>query len=193
MVPAKVRSATTQSMVVFGSFTLVLLVADLATKQLAFAKVAGVPIDPANPGSIPHHDAVVVVPYLLSLKLTTNIGAIFGMGKGWQWLFVAVSIMAIGAILRIFWRHRSQCNLLHVALAFVLAGALGNLYDRLRYHAVRDMLFLFPDVNLPFGLKWPGGDDQIYPWIFNVADASLLIGVGLLLIISWRKPETSDQ
>ena len=37
----------------------------------------------------------------------------------------------------------------------ILAGALGNLWDRVMYDAVRDLFLLFPGVNLPFGWSWP--------------------------------------
>jgi lipoprotein signal peptidase len=71
----------------------------------------------------------------------------------------------------------------------ILAGALGNLHDRIHFNAVRDLLWLFPGLTLPFGLHWPGGQSGLYPWIFNIADVALLVGVALLLIIIWRGPK----
>ncbi|NJS15352.1 MAG: hypothetical protein HC788_13065, partial [Sphingopyxis sp.] len=67
-------------------------------------------------------------------------------------------------------------------LGLVLAGALGNLYDRVVYGAVRDMLHMFPGVELPFGWTWPNGLRDVWPWVFNGADVSLLVGVGVLLM-----------
>jgi signal peptidase II len=79
---------------------------------------------------------------------------------------------------------------LHFGLALILAGALGNLYDRIMYGAVRDMLYLFPGVKLPFGITWPGGNPELYPWIFNIADAALCVGVVLIILTMLRKPRT---
>ena len=105
---------------------------------------------------MPHHDPTVVIPHVLNLQLTANEGAIFGIGKGSRWIFVAVSLVAVGFVGRIFWKSDAKMKCFHVALALILAGAIGNLYDRILYAVVRDMLHLFPGSNLPFGLTWPG-------------------------------------
>ncbi|MEY4832983.1 MAG: lipoprotein signal peptidase, partial [Planctomycetota bacterium] len=60
-------------------------------------------------------------------------------------------------------------------------------YDRLFVGAVRDFLHMLPRWNLPFGLSWPGGATEIFPWVFNVADVSLLVGLGLLYLHSRRE------
>ena len=128
---------------------------------------------------------------------TLNSGAVFGFGKGKQWFFILISIVAVAVLGRVFWTTRAGAHWSHLALALILSGALGNLYDRIRFNAVRDMLWLFTGVKLPFGWRWPGnpGDDHIYPWIFNLADAALVVGVALLLIIMWRapKPQPDDR
>lgn len=170
---------------------LVLLAADLASKTLAFQHVAGeaVPLGRDASGrlpAVPAHEPVPLVPGILSLHLTANEGAVFGLGQGGRWIFICLSVAAIGVIGLVFWRSRPGAVLLHLALGAVLAGALGNLYDRVRFAAVRDMLWLFPGVKLPFGWRWPGGSDDLYPWIFNIADVALLIGVGLLALIMLR-------
>ena len=41
---------------------------------------------------------------------------------------------------------------------------------------------MLPDRHLPFGLKWPGGNTELFPWVFNIADVMLLTGMGILLI-----------
>ena len=71
--------------------------------------------------------------------------------------------------------------MLHVALAFVLAGALGNLYDR-----------LWSQVRLPGDgvIKYEVRDfidcsGLYYPWVFNVADVLLVVGVAMLLLHSF--------
>jgi len=180
------------SMLVFASIFASILAIDLVVKYAAFEHVAGVPIvldkqNPGDPYAIPYHDPVTVVPYILSLRLTTNTGAVFGLGKGQQWFFILISVVATAVILRVFWRSRRSAWVYQICLAMILAGALGNLYDRVVYRAVRDMLWLFPGVKLPFGLSWPGGVDELYPWLFNIADAALVVSVMVLLVILWRE------
>ena len=41
---------------------------------------------------------------------------------------------------------------------------------------------MLPNLNLPFSWRWPGGAPSVFPWVFNVADVLLLIGIGLLMI-----------
>ena len=161
----------------FGVTTLLLLATDLVTKWLAFERVAGEPIrltreNAGLEGTIPNHPAIPLIPGVMSLKLTTNTGAVFGLGKGGQWVFVTVSVVASLLVCRFFYTSRPGARSFHVALGLVLAGALGNMYDRVRFNAVRDLLRLFPET-------------QLWPWIFNVADAALMVGVGLIIVNVW--------
>lgn len=187
-----------------------LLAADLVGKNMAFESVGDRPVDlardheematpplpgpqgrlaiPADrPDLIPQAaDGKPVVPHVLNLRLTTNTGAVFGLGKGGQWIFATVSLLAVVVIVRLFWRSQSRAWMFHLCLAMILAGALGNMYDRMRFGAVRDFLYLFPGTDLPLGWHWPSGDSRLYPWIFNIADAALVVGVLLLMLIMWR-------
>jgi signal peptidase II len=168
---------------------ILLIAADLASKAIAFERVAGAPVTvhrDSDPCAIPRHDMIVVVPKVLALRLTVNEGAVFGLGQGGRWIFIAFSVVAVGVIATVFARSASAHAVLHLSLASVLAGAIGNLHDRLRFGVVRDFLRLFPDVNLPFGWHWPGGDRALYPWIFNVADACLVVGLVVLMVLLHR-------
>lgn len=181
------------SIVLFFVIAALLIAADLVLKEWSFQHVAGVPINPSpanvrDSDLIPPHDAVTLIPNVLSLKLTLNFGAVFGLGAGGRVFFIAVTFVAVAIIIAMFWKSGRHQRILHIALAMVLSGALGNLYDRVFIGAVRDMLYLFPGVKLPFGLNWPGGSDEVYPWIFNIADAALVIGVCLILLTLLRSP-----
>ena len=174
--------------VIFLSVTVLILGVDLASKYLAFHHVADQPVRLGEPGATAtmySHEPVTVVPGVLSLKLTVNEGAVFGLGQGNRLFFIAVSIVAAIVLLSIFYRSSARAYILHLALALVLAGALGNLYDRAVYGMVRDMFWIFPGATLPFGLTWPGGDHRLYPWVFNVADVALVVGVLTLVAITW--------
>jgi signal peptidase II len=103
-----------------------------------------------------------------------NQGALFGLGArtgdgtGANGLFALVSLIAAGAI--IFWSTRPLARhdrFLCLALGLILAGALGNLFDRLLFGGVRDFLHWYYVVN------WP---------VFNLADCFLVAGAGLLLL-----------
>ena len=173
------------------SVTLAGFAADLLTKSLAFRYVADHPVVLSrNAGGheavLPDHRPIVVVPKVLALKLTTNTGAVFGLGRGSQWLFIAASVVAVVALGQLFYVGPPGAFGRHLAIGLILAGALGNLYDRLMFKAVRDLFWLFPGVRLPFGLTWPGGASDLYPWLFNLADAALLVGVVMLVVILWR-------
>jgi signal peptidase II len=152
------------------------LVGDLTLKAIAF-------------GRGPGHEMVSIVPGVLGLECVFNRGAIFGVGQGRRWFFVLASVVAAAVIVYYFWRSSVKAVATHIALALILAGALGNLYDRLWFGYVRDMLHLFPGVDLPWGWHWPVGGAagrEVYPWVFNVADVALLAGVILVAWILWR-------
>ncbi|MEC8093565.1 MAG: signal peptidase II [Planctomycetota bacterium] len=183
----------------FVSFLLlagVLLMVDLSSKSLAFARVAGEPVDLSSiegrAEAIPAHDPVVAVPKLLAFRLTLNRGAVFGLGQGGVALLAVVS--AAAAIVVFIMGYRLPPEALHrrALLAMILAGALGNLWDRVMYDAVRDLFLLFPGVNLPFGWSWPGGATGLYPWIFNAADVYLVLALGAFAF-GFDQPRTKQQ
>jgi lipoprotein signal peptidase len=109
-----------------------------------------------------------------------NHGALWGIGgrnehgepgSDFNALFAAVSIVAAIAI--VLWTFRASTardRYLCMALGLILAGTLGNLYDRIVFHGVRDFLHWRLVVVI---------DD--FP-VFNIADSCLVIGAALLLI-----------
>ena len=176
----------------------VFLAIDLASKRLAFARIADAPvrIDRADvlalPPSrindlVPRHEPVVVAPSVLELKLVLNPGAVFGMGPGKQGFFIVFTgvALAFGVYMFAAWT-RAREHTAHVALALIIAGGVGNLYDRVVHGCVRDFLHPLPGVLMPFGLSWPGGERQLWPYVSNIADAMLLIGIAALLVMMWR-------
>ena len=176
--------------VLLGTFAIALAL-DLWTKDWAFRTVADRPVTlryedvAGNPSySLPWHAGVrAVPPDLLDFRLVLNHGAVFGIGQGRGALFIAFTVLAVGTALWVFGRHTSsRSHMSHVGLALVLAGGIGNMVDRVSVGAVRDFLHLFPRRELPFGLHWPGGSDEWFPWVFNVADMELIAGMCLLML-----------
>jgi len=112
--------------------------------------------------------------------LSTNPGVVFGLLIP-RTLVAVATVAAFALIVFLFATSEGRLWSVHLALAFVLAGALGNLYDRLLgqvvlpgvgsiRHQVRD----FIDCR-----------QLHYPWVFNVADVFLVVGVALLLLHWW--------
>jgi lipoprotein signal peptidase len=109
---------------------------------------------------------------------TVNKGALFGLGRDQGWLanalFAAISVIAAGAIL--YWSNRPAAArdwVLCAALGLILAGTVGNLYDRVVFAGVRDFLHVNYGGNLP---------EREYDWpVFNIADSCLVFGAILLL------------
>ena len=199
--------------IVIAAVVIAFTAADLVTKSLAFARVAPQPVEiqraqvlatPINQLQtlLPAHQPVVVVRHVLELKLVLNAGAVFGAGQGRRVFFITFTFLALGFALSLFafWTPGAD-YLSHAALGMVISGGLGNLYDRVRFACVRDFLHPLPTAKLPLGLTWPSGDPALWPYISNIADAVLLIGIGLLVIRMWRaaplpdgpQTETSDD
>ena len=105
-----------------------------------------------------------------------NTGAAFSFladAGGWQkWFFTGVSVVASIVIIYLLKKH-TENKLFCFGLALVLGGALGNLYDRITLGYVVD--FLSFHIN---DLYWPA---------FNVADSAICVGVGILLLDSFKK------
>jgi len=162
---------------------------DLISKTWAFNNVADQPVMLDRPTIVKHpnwqpprHEPIVVLDRVLNIRLVLNPGAVFGIGPGQRWFFIffTLSAMAVGLLLFSF-RSRAGDHIIHLAIGCILAGAGGNLFDRIMIGAVRDFLNMFPGIPLPFDWHWHGGSPELFPWVFNVADMLLLIGIGLLI------------
>lgn len=136
---------------VLPAIALALAVLDQLTKWLAASAVGGM-------------DALLIIPGILHITPTENTGSVFGLFKGQQLPLILLAIAAIAGILYIIISERlPQDRLAKACAVLLLAGAVGNLIDRVMRGAVFDFI-----------------DFQIWP-VFNLADAMLTGGVlGLL-------------
>src|SRR3954454_7392305 len=71
------------------------------------------------------------IPGLLHFEYTRNFGAVFGLGQGQKLLFVTVSVLAI-AFLTYLFTSSGRSRVYQFILGMLLAGVIGNMYDRLR-------------------------------------------------------------
>ncbi len=172
------------------------LIADLGSKQWAFRHVAGSPVNidraevlrtgqPAD--QIPLHDPVVVVPRVLEFTLVANRGAVFGLGAGRTVFFIIFTVAALAMGIWLFgtWTQPREHSA-HAAIALLLAGGIGNLYDRSMFACVRDFIHPLPRMRLPFNWNYPWGGDEIWPYVSNVADLFLIIGIAVLVFRALR-------
>ena len=138
------------------------LALDQATKWLALAKLE-------------HGLSVDVLPFL-SWTLTCNTGAAFSMFRGFGWVFGIAATAVSAFLIYEIWRLRSGW-LEGTAYGLILAGALGNLSDRLMHSCVVDFIHVhYAWFNFP---------------VFNVADSAITVGgvawVGLLVVDTVRR------
>ena len=125
---------------------------------------------------VPMGGAIPIVPRVLRITHWTNEGAAFSMfaesgsPHTVRWVLVAFSVIAAVAVLIALVRLGDKFTLTTVALALILAGALGNVHDRILYGSVID----FIEVHI-FSYHWPD---------FNVADSSIVTGACLLVLDS---------
>lgn len=139
-------------------------------RALAFAATAGavVAADQVTKavvrGSLEIGVSEPVIDGVLWLTRVRNTGAAFGLLPGGRWLFVATSLIVLGAVAYAVLRVRPESTLVWGGLALVTGGAIGNLIDRALAGGVTDFL----DVGW-----WP---------VFNVADIALDTGV---VLIAW--------
>lgn len=133
--------------------------ADLLSKVLVVARLEGRP-------------PVTLIPGVLDLQVTRNGGAAFSLGTGATWLFTAVAVVVVAAIVRTARRLRSRAWA--VDLGLLLGGAVGNLTDR---------LFRAPGPWQGHVVDWI----HLHHWpVFNVADAAITVGALLAVVLSLR-------
>ena len=125
-------------------------------------------------------ESIPVVPGLLHFTLVRNTGMAFGLLSGADVPYKSVlmtlgRLVALAAVAYYTMRSPQGEKLTHLVLILVFGGAIGNLIDGIRFGYVIDFVDVFYRDS-----HWPA---------FNVADASISIGVGLILFESLRRRE----
>jgi len=164
------------------------LALDLATKSLGWNLLGG----PLEEGG---HE-LSLIPDWLRLVASRNPGIVFGfsfadsLGLGpaaGRLATVLLTVLTSALIFYIFAASRPRQRWLHPACGLILAGALGNLYDRLLYGHVRDIIHVTAHGTI-------GGVSLQWPYVFNIADVYLVVGVAVVAVIfMFGRPADADN
>jgi len=124
------------------------------------------------------YESRAVIPGFFSITRIHNRGAIFGAfnQSNNQVVFIALtaaSLLALGLVVFYFFKTPPSDRLMKISLALIMAGALGNLLDRLTHGFVIDFLDVYVR-----NAHWP---------FFNVADSCISVGAVLMLFIFFRR------
>ncbi len=171
-----------------------LILADQLTKLIAM----GIPIFGVQTSGIRPGEYISVIGDFVQLTYVENAGMAFGITFGAGKIFLSLfSIIASVGLVYLLFRIENFSKWVRLAFAIILAGAAGNLIDRVFYGVIFGNGSLFygnvidfiivdiPDINI-LGLHythWP---------VFNIADACVTIGV-ILLIINYKNMPQSDN
>jgi signal peptidase II len=148
---------------------LIVLMMDQATKSIVAR-------------SLPLHDTITVIPGFFSISHVLNKGAAFSLfaDSGSQYTtpgLIFFSVIVLSVVSTLLWRAGHTFTAGGLALALIMGGALGNLFDRIRIGSVIDFLMFH------FGsYHWPD---------FNVADSAIVIGSLLLISDIFLNKETA--
>ncbi|MCP4250718.1 MAG: signal peptidase II [bacterium] len=198
---------------------------DLASKEWAF-------------GTLTVEENRPLLGGVITASRSLNSGALFGAFSGWVGAFIVASVLALVFVLYGFACSGRKQRALHVGLGLILAGALGNLYDRayvvvdvVELKATADaparqdiglitsppdsdrlMIASYPEKTRPrqyaredvasvtrqgvvrdFIKFTPIAGFDYWPWVFNIADALLVVGVGTLMLTFWAEHRAAGR
>lgn len=128
------------------------------------------------------YDQVEILGDYFRFTYIHNPGAAFGiyLGDYSRAIFLLLSLVALGALLAMYWVTPARNRVRLTAIALVCGGAIGNLIDRVRSHqGVVDFL----DMGIGDQLRWP---------VFNVADVAVTTGAILLALSLWQEEQGEE-
>ncbi|MCC1480059.1 signal peptidase II [Roseibaca sp. Y0-43] len=143
-----------------------ILVADQATKWYVLGPLA-----------LDQRLFVPVIDPYINFVMAWNTGinfGLFGSDTGWmRWVLIAVAL-GICAFVLVWLKREGAPRGMQIATGLLVGGAIGNVIDRIRFGAVADFL----------NMSCCGFTN---PYAFNVADISIFVGAGLLILLSGRE------
>ncbi|HYK36093.1 MAG TPA: signal peptidase II [Alloacidobacterium sp.] len=138
-----------------------------------------------------HHiaegDEITVIPHYFYISHVLNPGAAFSLfvdspsPNRTRWLLTSFSIVAVIIVLVLILKMGRRFTATTIALALILGGAIGNVWDRIHYGVVTDFLEVFLRLG-HWSYHWPD---------FNVADSAIVCG-GILIVLDALLPKKSQ-
>lgn len=115
---------------------------------------------------------VMIADPILNFSYVENTGVSFGLfgGGAARWALSVFSLVVAGALA--WWALQAERRTLVAAIGLVIGGAVGNAIDRIRFGYVVDFIDF--------------SGTGLFPWVFNIADSAITIGVALLILDSIR-------
>lgn len=127
--------------------------------------------------------SITVIENFLYITSHRNRGAAWGILQGQMWFFYIITVIVVAILVIYIQRLPKQQRLMGIALGLMLGGAIGNFIDRIFRKEVVDFINTYI-----FTYDFP---------IFNIADSALVVGVGLVLILTLlegkQEKETSNE
>lgn len=139
--------------------TLTLLIIDIISKEIISTL-------------IPLNNSIKIIPNFFSITNVHNYGIAWSMLNGHRYLIIFITIIIIVYLVNHLHKNNNMLKYETITYLMIIAGSLGNLYDRVIYGYVIDFL----DFKI-FGYNYP---------IFNIADIYIVIGIIILIIGIWR-------
>ena len=163
---------TTSARTIHFLLALLIVLLDRWTKRLVATRMA-------------MYSHIQIIPGFFRLTHTENTGAAFSLfadsPSHWKTaLLIGFSFVAMVIVSVLLWKQSQALNLTGVALAFILGGAIGNLWDRMASGRVVDFLLFYIKQ-----YQWP---------VFNLADSAIVVGAILLVMeILWGKSGVHER
>jgi len=163
---------TTSARTIHFLLALLIVLLDRWTKRLVAARIG-------------MYSQIQIIPGFFRITHTENTGAAFSLfadsPSHWKTvLLIGFSLVAMVIVSLLLWKQTRALAITGVALAFILGGAVGNLWDRVASGRVVDFLLFYVK-----GYQWP---------VFNLADSAIVVGAILLVIeILWGKSGAHER
>jgi signal peptidase II len=109
------------------------------------------------------------IPHALYWTYVQNTHGAFGLFGSQPWLLIGMAVIVLGVFWYAFREYAANSAVVRFAFGTIVGGAIGNIVDRFHYGFVVDFI-----------------DARWWP-VFNVADSCITIGVGLLILTTFRR------